>query len=74
MTIEEIEAAVLKLDPSERAKLAERLLRSLEDLSDAENQRLWGEEALRRHEELKAGSGVSRPANDVLHDARGRLS
>lgn len=74
MTIEELEAEVLKLNPTERAKLAERLLRSLEALTDAENERLWAEEALRRHEELKAGSGASRPANEVLHDARSRLS
>lgn len=72
MTMEELEAQVLKLSPTERAKLAARLLRSLEVLTDAENERLWAEESLRRHDEIKAGS-TTRPANEVLRDARSRL-
>ena len=40
MSIEEIEAEALKLDPKARARLAERLLESLETLSDQENERL----------------------------------
>lgn len=37
MSIDELEAAVLKLDPKARARLAERLLDSLEGLTPAEN-------------------------------------
>ena len=48
MSIEEIEAEALKLDPQARARLAEKLLESLETLSDQENERLWAEEADRR--------------------------
>jgi len=48
MSIEEIEAEALKLDPQARARLAEKLLESLEALSDEENERLWAEEADRR--------------------------
>jgi len=33
MTIEDLEAAALKLDPKSRARLAERLLESLDDLN-----------------------------------------
>lgn len=73
MTMEELEAQALKLSPSESVKLAERLLRSLEVLTDSENERLWAEEALRRHEELKVGSTALRSAKEVLHDARSRL-
>jgi len=74
MTIEALEAEILKLDPKARAKLAEKLLRSLETLSDEENERLWAEEALRRHDELQNGSASARPADRVLRDARERIS
>ena len=56
MTIEALEAEALKLGPRTRAKLAEKLLRSLETLLDEENERLWAEEALRRHDDLQNGS------------------
>jgi broad specificity phosphatase PhoE len=73
MSIEEIEAEALKLDPKARARLAERLLESLEALSDQENERLWAEEAERRDAEWDAAPGTARPAVDVLRDARTKL-
>ena len=48
MSTEELEAEALKLSPRERARLAERLLESLENLTDEENEKLWAEEAARR--------------------------
>ena len=45
MSIKEIETAALKLHPKDRARLAERLLESLEDLSEEENEVIWGQEA-----------------------------
>jgi hypothetical protein len=45
MSNEELEVEALKLAPRDRARLAERLLQSLENLSDEENERLWAEEA-----------------------------
>lgn len=73
MSIEEVEIEALKLDPNLRAKLAMKLLYSLEDLSDEENERLWAEEALRRHEELETGLATERPAEEVFQNARSRL-
>jgi broad specificity phosphatase PhoE len=73
MSNEEIEAEALKLDPRARARLAERLLESLETLSDQENERLWAEEADRRDADWDATSGAARPATDVLRDARAKL-
>ena len=73
MSIEELEAAALKLDPKARARLAERLLDSLESLSTEENARIWAEEAQRRAEALDAGSLASRPADDVFRAARARI-
>ena len=48
MSVEEIEAQALQLDPKDRARLAAKLLASLETLSEQENDRLWAEEAERR--------------------------
>ena len=73
MTTEEIEAEALKLDPKARARLAERLLESLETLSDQENERLWAEEADRRDADWDSAPGTARPAADVLRDARAKL-
>jgi hypothetical protein len=73
MSAEEIEAEALKLEPQARARLAERLLESLEALSDQENERLWAEEADRRDVEWASGRDSARSAADVLRDARAKL-
>jgi putative addiction module component (TIGR02574 family) len=69
----DLEAEALKLPAAERARLAERLLESLDALSEEENQRLWIEEAARRDAELDADPSRGRPAADVFRDARVRL-
>jgi hypothetical protein len=74
MNLEELEAEVLKLNPQARAQLAAKLLQSLEALSDVENECLWAEEALRRHEELETGAAIPRAAEDVFREARARLT
>ena len=74
MTVEELESAAMKLDARSRARLAERLLRSLEALSDAENEKLWAEEARRRDEELDQDPSLAQPADEVRSDARSRLT
>ena len=74
MTTEQVETEALKLTPKARAELAEKLLKSLEDLSEEEIQRLWAEEAVRRDRELDSGNGAMRDAEDVLKDARARIS
>jgi hypothetical protein len=73
MSVEELEAEALRLEPKERAKLAEKLLESLEQLSDEENARLWAEEAERRDREWDAKGDVGRPAREVLRAARAKL-
>lgn len=74
MTIEQVENEALKLKPEARAELAQKLLRSLEDLSEEEIEQLWVEEALRRDAELDSASATMRDAEDVFRDARSRLS
>lgn len=73
MSIDELEAAALRLEPRDRARLAERLLDSLEVLSPEENDRLWAEEAQRRAEAVDAGVLSSRLAGDVFRDAKSRV-
>ena len=73
MSIDELEAEALKLDPQSRARLAGRLLDSLEQLSPDENARVWSAEAARRAAALDDGTLTSRPALDVFRNARARL-
>ena len=74
MTINEVEAAALSLDLSGRAALAEKPLRSLEDLSQEEIEQLWADEALRRDQELDAGTAKARDGEEVLRELRTRFS
>jgi len=74
MTTEQVENEALNLKPEARAELAEKLLKSLEDLSDEEIERLWAEEAVRRDAEVDSGKASMRNAEDVLRDARARIS
>ncbi|MFP3940979.1 MAG: addiction module protein [Acidobacteriota bacterium] len=59
--LEELTAEALGLEVRERAKLAERLLDSLDGLSEDEIEALWAEEAERRLQDLRGGRvrGVS---------------
>jgi Putative addiction module component len=74
MTTEQVESEALKLKPQARAELAEKLLRSLDDLSEEEIERLWAEEAVRRDAELDDGTASMRDAEEVFRDARARIS
>ena len=71
MKIEEIEAEVLKLSLEARARIAERLLESLENLSDEESARLWNAEAERRNAAWSV-SDSARGSDEVFRDARKR--
>ena len=72
--LKECEAQALKLSPKERAALAEILIASLDARDDAEDERLWLEEAERRYQEYKKGNISARPAEDVLRDARSAVN
>ena len=73
MSTDELEVEALKLAPQDRARLAEKLLQSLETLSDEENARLWAEEAQRRDQAWDGDPSMGRSAADVFRDARARL-
>jgi hypothetical protein len=73
MTVKQIEKALLKLDLESRAQLAGKLLKSLDALSQAENERLWAEEALRRYKEMKTGKVKGKSVTTMIKEARARL-
>jgi hypothetical protein len=73
MSIDELEAEALKLDPKARARLAERLLESLECLSIEENAQIWAEEARRRAEALDSGTLTCRSSDEVFREAQSRI-
>jgi hypothetical protein len=72
MSIEELKAEALRLDPEARAYLARVLLASLDGMSDAEIERLWIVEAVARDDELNRGAARAYPADEVLARARAR--
>jgi putative addiction module component (TIGR02574 family) len=71
--LKECEAKAMRLPPSERAALAERLIASLDALDDAQNERLWVEEAERRYKQYKKGRISARSAKNAIRDARSAI-
>ncbi len=74
MTTEEIVAAALKLEHKDRAELAGRLIRSLDEeeekLSPEECEKLWLDESKRRLEELEQGKVKGTPGEEVMRELR----
>lgn len=68
-----IEAKAMSLPAELRATLAQRLLASLDELEEKENERLWLEEAEQRYLGHLDGSIASCDAFDALADLRIRL-
>lgn len=72
MKMSDLENEVLKLDPPARARLAEVLLRSLDELSEREIEELWFDEAERRERAWDAGEVEGIPAEQVMRELRSR--
>ena len=68
-----LQKAALDLPPDERAALAEKLLSSLDEPSDAELERTWLSEAAQRARELDSGEAEAIPAEEVRRKARSLL-
>jgi putative addiction module component (TIGR02574 family) len=69
----ELESKVLKLSRGERARLAQRLISSLDQEVDADVEKLWLQEAECRLGELKSGKVAGIPAEKVIRKARATL-
>jgi len=65
---EQIEQELLKLPLAERARLAERLIASLDE--DAETEAAWIAEVRKRDEELVSGAVEGIPLEDALTSIR----
>ena len=70
MNIEAIEREALRLDPGKRAELAQKLLLSLDALSETEIERAWLDEAKKRAHELDEGLVQPVPASEVRRKAK----
>ena len=74
MSLNELEVEIKKLDLRDRAALAKWIVESLDELSPAEIDVLWAEEAERRLDELEQGLVVEVPAEEALRRARAAIS
>ncbi len=73
MDFQTIHEEALSLSPEERAKLAEKLLLSLDSLSEGEVEESWLVEAERRARQIDRGEVQPIPAEEVLRKARALL-
>ena len=69
----EIEQSALKLDEKQRAKLAKRLLISLEESIDEDIEQAWIDEINRRKAQVESGEVETIPGEEVLEKARNLL-
>jgi len=69
MNIDTLRTEALSLPIQERAQLAEQLLASLDDLSEAETGQLWFQEAARRAAEMDQGLVQRISADKVRREA-----
>jgi putative addiction module component (TIGR02574 family) len=68
-----LEAKALALPPEDRARLAEKLISSLEQETDPDAEALWLQEAERRLDELDSGASVAVGAEQVIQRARSAI-
>jgi putative addiction module component (TIGR02574 family) len=73
VVLKKLEDEAMKLSPRSRARLAERLIASLEEDPDPDVERLWIAEAERRGAELSSGKVKGVPAGKVFKRARSAL-
>jgi len=69
---EELTTRALALPAKSRAELAELLIESLEE-DDKDLKAAWLVEIHRRGQEIRAGASVTKPADQVLREAREHL-
>ena len=70
MNFELIEKQALSLSAEERARLARELLDSIDNLTPAELEALWLDEAVRRAKDIDSGAAVLVAGEEVAKKAR----
>ena len=73
MNLSQIESEALELPVKDRAALAQRLLLSLEEVSESEFEQLWNDESVRRVAEFDAGNSLPISSEEVAKKARALL-
>ncbi|MBC8042588.1 MAG: addiction module protein [Rhizobacter sp.] len=73
MSIEQVESEAMKLSPRERARLASKLLNSLDANAAENNEELWTQESEQRYEALASGKVQGIDADTALQEARAKL-
>ena len=73
MTVRDLANRALQLPARQRARLAKRLLRSLDDSGEPDVLDAWVQEAERRYRAYKQGKTSGRPAVEALRDIRRQL-
>lgn len=71
-SLETVEAQAFQLSPEERAKLADRLIASLFDDQEIEDE--WAAEVERRIEEIESGRAQLIPAATAIARARAAIN
>ena len=71
--LEELTTRAMALPVESRAELAELLIQSLDEQDLREIKSAWLAEIQRRDQEIRAGVAVTRPADQVLREAREQL-
>ncbi|MEZ0268116.1 MAG: addiction module protein [Phycisphaerae bacterium] len=71
-TTEQLTHDALALPETDRARLAQALLQSLEPTVDEGVAEAWDVEVARRLERVRQGAATGRPADEVFRDIRAR--
>jgi len=72
--VDQIAKDLLKLPSSSRAKLAEKLLESIEDFTTSDIDQTWKVEVAKRIKEYESGIVQGIPAKEVFKAAREKLN
>jgi len=70
---EEVSTKAMSLPAESRAELAEILIQSLDEKENEGVNFAWLAEIRRRDQEIRAGASITKPADQVLKEARERL-
>ena len=74
LSAEQIAEAALALPSEARARLADRLVESLDPANEGPLRQLWTTEALRRRDEVRSGEIRTIPAEEALAQVKRAVS
>ncbi len=72
MDLKLLESELLKLSPKEKAAIAYKLLKEIEDVEPDEIEEEWFDEAAKRYEQIKGGEKLLIDSKLVLKEAKSK--